>query len=265
MTTQGATGTQPVISVRGVTKHYGHVEALRGADLDVYPGEIVGLVGDNGAGKSTLVGIVSGAITPTSGTMMFEGRPVSLESPRAARALGIETVYQDLALALDLPIWANLFLGREVRAKGLLGQLGWLDRKAMISQAEDKLAETRIRIGSTTTRAGALSGGQRQSIAVARAVSWGSKLMLMDEPTAALGVEQQQRVAELIKNVASTGLPVVLISHNLPQVREICDRVAVMYHGRIATTLDPKQHGIEEIIRWITGAAIMDGDSGHAN
>lgn len=260
-----APATQPVLSVRGITKHYGHVAALRGADLDVYPGEILGLVGDNGAGKSTLVGVLSGAITPTSGTVLFEGKPVSFDTPHAARNMGIETVYQDLALALDLPIWANLFLGRELRSSGLLGRFGWLDRKAMISESEAKLAETRIRIGSTRTRAGALSGGQRQSIAVARAVSWGSKLVLMDEPTAALGVEQQHRVGELVKNVASTGLPVVLISHNLPQIREICDRVAVMYRGQIATILDPKTHSLEEIIRWITGAALTEGEHGRAH
>ncbi|MCJ1707805.1 ATP-binding cassette domain-containing protein [Microbacterium sp. VKM Ac-2923] len=250
--------SRPVLSARGITKHYGHVQALRGVDLDIYPGEVVGLVGDNGAGKSTLVGVLSGATTPTHGRLEFEGRPVELSSPLAARDLGIETVYQDLALAMDLPIWGNLFLGRERLAKGLLGRLGWLDRKAMIADAEDKLAGTRIRIGSTLSRAAALSGGQRQAIAVARAVSWGSKLVLMDEPTAALGVEQQQRVGELITDVASTGLPVLLISHNLPQVQDICDRVLVMYRGRIAADLNPREHGIEEIIRWITGAAVKE-------
>lgn len=248
----------PVLSARGVTKHYGHVHALKGVDLDIYPGEVVGLVGDNGAGKSTLISILSGVQAPTDGTLEFEGSAVQLESPHAARALGIETVYQDLALAADLPVWANLFLGREMRAPGLLGRLGWLDRKSMIAEAEAQLKGTKIRIGSTLTRAGSLSGGQRQAIAVARAVSWGSKLVLMDEPTAALGVEQQQRVGELIQNVASTGMPVLLISHNLPQVQELCDRVLVLLHGRIAVDLNPKEHSVEEMIRWITGAALKD-------
>jgi simple sugar transport system ATP-binding protein len=257
------TAAAPVLSVRGVTKHYGHVQALRGVDLDIYPGEIVGLVGDNGAGKSTLVGILSGATAATDGVLEFEGSPIQLDSPLAARAHGIETVYQDLALALDLPIWSNLFLGREKVKRGLLGKLGWLDRKAMIAEAEKQMTSTRIRIGSTLSRAGALSGGQRQAIAVARAVSWGSKLVLMDEPTAALGVEQQHRVGELVQNVASTGLPVLLISHNLPQVKELCDRVLVMHRGRIVVDLNPKEHAIEEIIRWITGAALEDNAHAH--
>ncbi|MCS5720621.1 ATP-binding cassette domain-containing protein [Herbiconiux sp. CPCC 203407] len=252
------TTREPVLSARGITKHYGHVQALRGVDLDIYPGEVVGLVGDNGAGKSTLIGVLSGTHAPSEGTLEFEGRPANMHSPLDARALGIETVYQDLALAPDLAVWANLFLGREKLKKGLLGRLGWLDRKAMIDEAEAQLKHTRIRIGSTLGRASALSGGQRQAIAVARAVSWGSKLVLMDEPTAALGVEQQHRVGELIQNVSATGLPVLLISHNLPQVRELCHRVLVLHRGRIVADLDPKVHGVEEMIRWITGAALEE-------
>ncbi|MGV8885368.1 MAG: ATP-binding cassette domain-containing protein [Microbacteriaceae bacterium] len=249
---------QPVLSARGVSKHYGHVQALRGVDLDIYPGEVVGLVGDNGAGKSTLVGILSGALAMSEGTLEFEGESVDLSSPLEARRLGIETVYQDLALAPDLPIWANLFLGREKYLPGFLGKLGFLDRKGMIAEAEQQLAATKIRIGSTLARASELSGGQRQAIAVARAVSWGSRLVLMDEPTAALGVEQQHRVGELIQNVSATGLPVLLISHNLPQVKELCDRVLVLHRGTIVVDLNPKEHGVEEIIRWITGAALTD-------
>lgn len=245
-----------VLKVTGVTKHYGHVQALRGVDLEIRTGEVVGLVGDNGAGKSTLIGVLSGASKPSGGSIEFEGRPITMESPSHARSLGIETVYQDLALSLDVPIWANLFLGREKLAKGVLGRLGWLDRKGMIGEAEEELETTRIRIGSVRARASALSGGQRQAIAVARAVSWGSKLVLMDEPTAALGVEQQHRVGELIRGVADRGLPVVLISHNLPQVRELCDRVLVMYRGRIVADLDPKKETVETIISWITGAAV---------
>ncbi|WP_413317245.1 ATP-binding cassette domain-containing protein [Agrococcus sp. 1P02AA] len=258
MTAADSTTSTAVLRVRGVTKHYGHVQALRGVDMEVRAGEVVGLVGDNGAGKSTLVGVLSGAIAPTEGTVEFEGTPVALASPSHARDLGIETVYQDLALALELPIWANLHLGREQRRGGLLGALGFLDKRAMIASAEEELRTTRIRIGTVDARTSALSGGQRQAIAVARATARGSKLVLMDEPTAALGVEQQHRVGELVRTVAERDVPVVLISHNLPQVRELCDRVLVMYRGRIVADLDPKVESIESMIRWITGAALED-------
>ncbi|SEB67173.1 monosaccharide ABC transporter ATP-binding protein, CUT2 family [Paramicrobacterium humi] len=253
-----STTDRVVLKARGVTKHYGHVQALRGADLEIRAGEVVGLVGDNGAGKSTLVGVLSGATPPTDGTLEFEGSDVSLANPAHARTLGIETVYQDLALALDVPIWANLFLGRERRAPGPLGWFGWLDRRKMIAESEDELLATRIRIGSVKARTSALSGGQRQAIAVARAVSQGSKLVLMDEPTAALGVEQQHRVGELVRSVADRGVPVLLISHNLPQVSELCDRVLVMYRGRIVADLNPKLETVETIISWITGAALEE-------
>jgi ABC-type sugar transport system ATPase subunit len=247
-----------VLRAQDVTKHYGHVQALRGADFEIRAGEVVGLVGDNGAGKSTLVGVISGAISATEGRLEFEGEEVAFSNPAHARSLGIETVYQDLALALDIPIWANLFLGREKKKPGLRGLLGGLDRRAMIAEAEQELLATRIRIGSVKARTNALSGGQRQAIAVARAVSQGSRLVLMDEPTAALGVEQQHRVGELVRAVADRGVPVVLISHNLPQVRELCDRVLVMYRGRIVADLDPRTESVETLIRWITGAALED-------
>ncbi|UJP09964.1 ATP-binding cassette domain-containing protein [Microbacterium sp. KUDC0406] len=247
-----------VLRAEGVAKHYGHVQALRGVDLEIRAGEVVGLVGDNGAGKSTLVGVLSGAISPTEGRMEFGGAEVSFNNPAHARSLGIETVYQDLALALEIPIWANLFLGREKRKRGIWGMFGGLDRRAMIAEAEQELLATRIRIGSVKARTSALSGGQRQAIAVARAVSQGSRLVLMDEPTAALGVEQQHRVGELVRSVAERGVPVMLISHNLPQVRELCDRVLVMYRGRIVADLDPRVESVETIISWITGAAVED-------
>lgn len=245
-----------VLKVEGVTKHYGHVQALRGVDFEIRSGEVVGLVGDNGAGKSTLVSVLSGASAPTAGSIEFEGEAIATADPSHARDLGIETVYQDLALALDIPIWANLFLGREHRARGVLGWFGWLDRRRMIREAEEDLLATRIRIGSVRARTSALSGGQRQAIAVARAVSRGSRLVLMDEPTAALGVEQQHRVGELVRTVAERGVPVLLISHNLPQVRELCDRVLVMYRGRIVADLDPKKESVETIIGWITGSEL---------
>ena len=214
-------GEVPVIAVRGITKHFGSIQALRGVDLQVRKGEVVGLVGDNGAGKSTLVNILSGALQPNGGTIMVDGKAVTFGSSLEARRLGIETVYQDLSLAPDLSVWANIFLGREQTVKGPLRIFGWLDRRAMARSAEVDLERTRIRIGSVGSLAGRLSGGQRQAIAVGRAVAWGSKVILMDEPTAALGVEQQGRVAELVRSVCDNGVPVLLISHNLPQVHKI--------------------------------------------
>ena len=251
----GHTGL-PVVSVRGITKHFGSIRALRGVDLDIFPGEVVGLVGDNGAGKSTLVNILSGALQPNSGSVHLDGKKVTFTSPLEARRLGIETVYQDLSLAPDLSVWANIFLGRERTARGLLGRLGWLDRKAMAAEAERDLERTRIRIGSVHALAGRLSGGQRQAIAVGRAVAWGSRIVLMDEPTAALGVEQQERVAELVSSVASQGVPVLLISHNLPQVHRICHRVAVLFQGKVVADLRPAESSVEEIVSFITGASV---------
>jgi ABC-type sugar transport system ATPase subunit len=248
--------TEAVIEARGVTKRYGPATALAGVDLAVHPGEVVGLVGDNGAGKSTLVKIFSGALTPSEGQVLIGGEPVKFDSPRVARGYGIETVYQDLALAPDLTVAENVFIGRELKRGGLAGLFGALDRKAMNQTAEQQLRRLRIRIDSVTDRADSLSGGQRQAIAVARAVAWGRRILLMDEPTAALGVEEQQRVAELISEVREQGTPVLLISHNIPQVHDICDRVVVLLHGRTVADLRPEQSSIEEIVTWITGAAL---------
>ena len=252
----GGDGRVPVVAVRGVSKHFGSVQALRGVDLDVYEGEVVGLVGDNGAGKSTLVNIISGGLQANSGHIYVDGQRVSFSSALEARQLGIETVYQDLALAPDLSVWANIFLGREIKAKGLLGWLGWLDRKSMASSAEATLARTRIRMGSVSSLAGRLSGGQRQAIAVGRAVAWGSKVILMDEPTAALGVEQQEKVGELVATVAAHGVPVLLISHNLPQVHRLCHRVVVLFQGRVVADLRPADSSVVDIVSWLTGAAL---------
>ncbi len=250
-------GSTPVVEVRSITKRYGSIHALHEINMKLFPNEIVGLVGDNGAGKSTLVNIISGALEPTSGQIYVSGREVSFKSPSDARDAGIETVYQDLALAPDLSIWANLFLGREEIVRGPLGWIGWLDRKTMMQRSVGDLERTRIRISSVTNRVGRLSGGQRQAVAVGRAVAWGSQVILMDEPTAALGVEQQAKVADLIKNVAGNGTPVLLISHNIPQVYEICDRILVLFHGRIIAELRPSETHVDEIVSWITGAALF--------
>jgi simple sugar transport system ATP-binding protein len=237
----------PVIAVKGIAKHFGSIQALRSVDLDVRKGEVVGLIGDNGAGKSTLVNILSGALQPNAGTILLDG---------------IETVYQDLSLAPDLNVWQNIFLGREKTVKGPLRYMGWLDRRAMTREAEIDLERTHIRIGSVTSLAGRLSGGQRQAIAVGRAVSWGSRVLLMDEPTAALGVEQQETVGELVRSVSEHGVPVLLITHNLPQVHRLADRVAVLFHGHVVADLRCSEVTVDDMVSWITGAAL--GTQRHA-
>ena len=257
--------TNPVIEVRGVTKRYGALTALHGVDLSLHPGEIVGLVGDNGAGKSTLVKIVSGAISPTSGELYVDGRSVSFRSPLEARRQGIETVYQDLALTPDLTVAENMFLGRELRRRGPLRLTRMLDRRRMNRQSREQLERLRIRIDAVNVLATSLSGGQRQAVAVARAVAWGRRVILMDEPTAALGVEEQEKVAELIAEVRHGGIPVLLVSHNIPQVHDICDRIVVLYHGRAVADLTKDETDVEEIVRWITGAALRSGREGRAD
>jgi simple sugar transport system ATP-binding protein len=249
--------SHPVIEVRMITKRYGALTALHDVDLEILPHEIVGLVGDNGAGKSTLVKILSGALEPTSGEVLIDGQPASFHSPLDARRQGIETVYQDLALAPDLTVAENLFIGRELKRSGPLRLVGTLDRRSMNRQASEQLKRLRIRIDSVSDRADSLSGGQRQAIAVARAVAWGRRVLLMDEPTAALGVEEQEKVAELIAEVRRGGIPVLLISHNIPQVHDICDRIVVLFRGRVVANLKREDVDVDEIVRWITGAALV--------
>jgi len=252
---------EPLLQVVNVSKSYGHIRALTDVSFDVGAGEVVGLVGDNGAGKSTLVNIIAGAIRPSSGTLRIDGREVHFSSALDARMAGIEAVYQDLALALDLDIWANIFLGREILRPGLLGRLGVLNKPAMRERAARGLGRTGIRVGSIRTPCRSLSGGQRQAVAVARGLIWGSRLLLMDEPTAALGVEQQAKVGELIGAVRAQGIPVVLVSHNMPQVHAICDRIVVLFRGRKVTDRDARSMTIEDTIASITGASIRGEDA----
>jgi simple sugar transport system ATP-binding protein len=249
-----------VLEATGISKRYGNVVALDSVDIRVSPGEVLGIVGDNGAGKSTLVRILSGAIQPDHGTVRIGGREVVLSSPVVARRLGIETVYQELALALDLTVSENMFLGREIKRTGFLGRLGWLNRRAMNRAAEEELTKLRIRVSSVRAPCEALSGGQRQAVAVARATAWGTRLVLMDEPTAALGVEQQRRVGELISELRTNGVPVILVSHNMPQVHELCDRVAVLYHGRVTANVATSEVSIQDIVAWITGVSPQRSD-----
>jgi ABC-type sugar transport system ATPase subunit len=251
---------EPVLEARGIRKDYGAILALDQVDLAIRPGEVVGLVGDNGAGKSTLAGILCGAIAPSDGEISVEGHRRVFRSPHDARDLGIEVVFQDLALAPDLSVADNMFLGREALSeRGRV--LGWLDRRAMERRCEEELDRLSIRVRSVKVPCRALSGGQRQAIAIARAVFWSSKALILDEPTAALGVEQQAQVSRLITEVASRGVAILLISHNMPQVLELCDRVVVLYRGRVATTIRRGDYDIEQLVKWITGAALVEQGS----
>jgi simple sugar transport system ATP-binding protein len=248
---------QPLLEARGVHKRFGRVHALRGADFTVHPGEIVALVGDNGAGKSTLIKVLSGVHTPDGGELRFEGQPVAVPSAVAARRLGIETVYQDLSLAPDLDAPANLFLGREILRKGLLGRLGFLDRAAMRAQAAQAFATLGVTVRGELPVAG-MSGGQRQGVAVSRAVAWASKIVILDEPTAALGAVQTRRVLDLVRRVRDAGIAVVLISHDLPHVLQIADRVEVLRLGRRVAVFTRGDATMPRLLGAITGAVTQE-------
>ncbi|MFI7003016.1 ATP-binding cassette domain-containing protein [Nocardia sp. NPDC050175] len=255
------TGGDSVVTLRaeGLVKRYGGVEALRGANFEVSAGEVVALIGDNGAGKSTLVKCLSGAEQPDSGRILLDGKPVVLNTPTAARKLGVETVYQDLAVAPDLDPAANLFLGRELVRKGLAGRLGMLDRTAMRAQAVEHFRRLGVTLQSADVPIGSLSGGQRQSVAVARAVMWASKVVFMDEPTAALGVVQRERVLEVIRRVAGEGIAVVLISHNMPEVLAVADRIEVLRLGRRVARFTAAEATLEQLVGAMTGALSQEG------
>jgi simple sugar transport system ATP-binding protein len=254
-------GAAPVLELTGIVKSYGQVQALRGAALTVYPGEVVALVGDNGAGKSTTIKVISGVIQPDAGEIRVDGRPVTIPDPIAARRLGIETVYQDLALAPDLDPAENLFLGREIMRPGLLGKLGFLDRKAMRTKADEAFGSLGVGIQDTAAQVVTMSGGQRQGIAVGRAVNWADRVLLMDEPTAALGVVQTKRVGELIQRVRASGVAVVLISHNLPFVFEYADRIEVLRLGQRVARLSGPTATSENVLGAMTGALTFEDAS----
>jgi simple sugar transport system ATP-binding protein len=245
---------EPLLEARGIVKSFGRVRALRGADFSVYPGEVVALIGDNGAGKSTLVKTLSGVLVPDAGEITFEGHPVQLTSPTAARELGIETVYQDLALAPDLESSANLFLGRESVRSGLLGKLGFIDNAAMRKRTKEAFSTLGVGVQDVEAPVAYFSGGQRQGVAVARAVTWASKVVFMDEPTAALGVVQTAKVLELIRRVRDTGLSVVLISHNMPDVLAVADRVEVLRLGERVAQFKTSETTMEALVGAMTGA-----------
>ncbi|MER5638026.1 ATP-binding cassette domain-containing protein [Kitasatospora sp. NPDC002227] len=245
---------EPLLAATGLVKTFGQVQALDGAAFTVHPGEVVALVGDNGAGKSTLVKTLVGAITPDAGEILLDGHPVGFAGPREAQAAGIETVYQDLALAADLDAAANLFLGREQLRGGLLGALGVLDKRAMRRRAVQAFAELGVELKELDAPVATLSGGQRQSVAIARSVAWASRVVFMDEPTAALGVVQRERVLDLIRRVRDRGVSVVLISHNMPEVLSVADRVEVLRLGRRVARFTAAQTSLEELVAAMTGA-----------
>jgi len=247
---------EPILTARGLNKRYGRVVALDGADFDLYPGEILGVIGDNGAGKSTLIKALVGAVVPDEGEIRLDGEVVNFRSPIEARNAGIETVFQNLALSPALSIVDNLFMGREMRKPGLMGKLfRTLDQKGMQNKAREKLSELGLMtIQNIGQAVETLSGGQRQGVAVARAAAFGSKVVIMDEPTAALGVKESRRVLELMKLLKSRGLPIVLISHNMPHVFEVADRIHIHRLGKRHALVDPKKISMSDAVAIMTGA-----------
>lgn len=245
---------KPIVEMRGITKRYGGVQALSDAGIAIYPGEVHALVGDNAAGKSTLIKILSGAVQKDGGVIEFDGRATEIASPRAAKALGIETVYQDLALADNLDVPSNIFLGRELTFRGPLRF--FLDVRRMEEEARRLLGRLKINIPSVRLKVRAMSGGQRQSVAIARSVYFNAKVIILDEPTAALGVEETRKVYELIHEMRAQGLAVLMICHNMNHVFEHADRITVMKTGRIVGSRRTPETTHEEILRMIvTGSA----------
>jgi fructose transport system ATP-binding protein len=248
--------SETVLEARNIVKRYGHVTAVNGADFDLRGGEVLAVIGDNGAGKSSLIKVLSGDVIPDSGEVLLDGRLVHFRSPHDAQQAGIETVYQDLAMAPALDIATNLFLGREIKRKGPLGSvLRMIDTKEMRRQSRKQMDELGITtLQSITQPVDSLSGGQRQTVAVARAAAFGRKVVIMDEPTAALGVRESKGVLDLIKRITGRGIPVVLISHDIPAVFEVADRIHIHRLGRRATVVRPKDHTMNEVVGIMTGA-----------
>ena len=247
------TPARPVLEISGLTKHYGGVKALTDAQFSLAPGEHAAIVGDNGAGKSTFVRLITGVEQPNSGTIALDGQSVRFDSPLDAREQGIETVYQTLALAEDLDVPANIFLGREITRLSL-GPLSILNHKAMRAQSVEMLATTGVKIQDMSESLRGMSGGQRQCVAIARAAGFAKKLIILDEPTAALGVQETARVEQIIKGLKSRGVPLIIISHNLRQVFDLVDRIWVFRQGRIIATLETRHTHLEQIVGLITGA-----------
>lgn len=254
-------GSRPVLEVHDLTKSYGAVRAARGISFELYPGEVLGLLGDNGAGKSTVVGCLAGSQRPDGGRILIEGAEVSIGSPQEARGHGIETVFQDLALVDSLDVTTNMFLNREILRPRPWRWLRWMDRRAMRSQTQEILDRLHINITSVRQPMSQLSGGQRQSVAVGRAVAWGRRIVLLDEPAAALGVEQTALVLDLIRRLRSENVGVLLISHNMHDVLEVCDRVVVLRHGlKVAQIDDLSGVTPRQLVDAITGVTSGEKD-----
>jgi len=252
---QTTTTRPPVMKATGLVKRYGQVTALDGADFELRAGEILAVIGDNGAGKSSLIKALSGATIPDEGLILLDGQEVRFRSPIDARRAGIETVYQELAVAPAMNISENLFLGREIRRPGFLGNvLRMLDKRRMLEESTARMKDLKVGIRSMTQAVETLSGGQRQCVAVSRAAAFAQHVVIMDEPTAALGVKEGNMVLELIRRVRDKGLPVVLISHNMPHVFEIADRIHVARLGKRAAVLDPKKISMSDTVAVMTGA-----------
>jgi fructose transport system ATP-binding protein len=248
-----------VIQAKGLVKRYGQVTALDGADFELRAGEILAVIGDNGAGKSSLIKALSGATIPDEGQIFLDGQPIHFKSPIDARRAGIETVYQDLAVAPAMTIAENLFLGREILRPGFLGRfLRMMDKKKMLSESIARMNDLKVGIRSMTQAVETLSGGQRQCVAVARAAAFAQHVVIMDEPTAALGVKEGNMVLELIRRVRDKGLPVILISHNMPHVFEIADRIHIARLGKRAAVVNPKVISMSDTVAVMTGAKLAE-------
>jgi len=249
---------RPILKAIGIGKNFGSVVALESVDFEIGKGEIVGLVGDNGAGKSTFIKILSGVYKRDRGQIFIDGKEVWFERPSEAMQAGIETVYQDLALAPHLDVTTNIFLGREEVKGGLRGKFGFVDRKKMKEFVRRELDHLKITIKSVEQKVGNLSGGQRQAVAIARSVAWGTKLIIMDEPTAALGVEESRKVLELIREIKNRGVSVIFISHTLPYVMDVCDRIVVLRLGKSVVDLKSGDTHLDEVVQWITGSKTVN-------
>jgi ABC-type sugar transport system ATPase subunit len=246
--------SEPVLSIRGLTKRFGGLTAVRNVSWDIFPGEVVALLGDNGAGKSTLIKCISGVYHADEGEIFFEGRQSRFARPMEARREGIETIYQDLALANNLDVGANIFLGREIKKRYLGGLINTLDEKTMLRESQAALASLEIHFPNLTQPIESLSGGQRQAVAIARAVYWEAKLMIMDEPTNNLGVPEQQKVLEIIRRLRDQGVPVILITHTLPDVFAVSDRLMVMHRGRKVAEKRTADTSTPELVQYMVGA-----------
>ena len=255
MSTSNSSNDNIVLQARGLVKRYGSVTAIDGADFDLKAGEILAVIGDNGAGKSSLIKALSGAIVPDEGVIKLDGETIHFKSPIDARRRGIETVYQELAVAPAMTIADNLFLGREILRPGFLGSFfKMIDKKKMLSESVARMNDLKVGIRSMTQAVETLSGGQRQCVAVSRAAAFAQHVVILDEPTAALGVKEGNMVLELIRRVRDRGLPVILISHNMPHVFEIADRIHIQRLGKRAAIVDPKKINMSDTVAIMTGA-----------